>query len=193
LAQPKSCRLHFIAGLTDSDGSKCLETVFGVRAYSLHQNIGGTATTHAGILTAYAVVAQSLGMDARREEGFAFASKVLFDDNGQVLRGVHRAENARERLNFAREKYGNVLISGGATAEIPLWVSSKRLRQTQRFDDHSVGFNAMNAIPAASIGVYELKSVQSPLAMVRLEFCKDDDARGPDVFALAKNGFLVLA
>ncbi len=193
LAQPKSCRLHFIAGLTDSDGSKCLETVFGVRAYSLVQSVQNTATSHVGILTAYAVVAQSLGMDARREEGFAFASKVLFDDNGQVLRGVHRAENARERLNFAREKYGNVLISGGATAEIPLWVSSKRLRQTQRFDDHSVGFNAMNAIPAASIGVYELKSVQSPLAMVRLEFCEDDDARGPDVFALAKNGFLVLA
>ena len=51
----------------------------------------------------------------------------------------------------------------------------------------------MNAIPAASIGVYELKSVQSPLAGVRVEFCEDDDARGPDVFALAKSGFLVLA
>ena len=193
LAQAKSCRLAFVAGLTDSDGTKCLETVFGVRAYSLHQNIGGTATTHAGILTAYAVVAQSVGMDARREDGFAFVSRVVLDSRGQVLRGVHRPEIAREQSNFAREKNGKVLISGGATAEIPLWVTKKRLRQTQRFDDHSLGFNAMNAIPAASIGVYELKSVQSPLAVVRVEFCEDDDARGPDVFALAKSGFLVLA
>ena len=193
LAQAKSCRLAFVAGLTDSDGTKCLETVFGVRAYSLHQNIGGTATTHAGILTAYAVVAQSVGMDVRREEGFAFVSRVVRDRRGQVLRGVHRPEIAREQSNFAREKNGKVLISSGATAEIPLWVTKKRLRQTQRFDDHSLGFNAMNAIPAASIGVYELKSVQSPLAVVRVEFCEDDDARGPDVFALAKSGFLVLA
>jgi len=194
LAQAKAYRLAFIAGLTDSDGSKSLETMFGVRAYSLGQNIGGTATTHASILTAYSVVAQSLGMDARRSDGFAFAHTVSMDENGQVLRGddAEPLESIRKRLNFAREKYGNVLISGGATAEIPLWVTKKRLRQTQRFDDHSLGFNAMNAIPAASIGVYELKSVQSPLAVVRVEFCEDDDARGPDVFALA-NGFLVLA
>ena len=51
----------------------------------------------------------------------------------------------------------------------------------------------MNAIPAASIGVYELKSVQSPLAVVRVEFCEDDDARGPDMFALPENGFMVRA
>ena len=132
-------------------------------------------------------------MDARREDGYGFVSRVVLDSRGQVLRGVHRPEIAREQSNFAREKNGKVLISGGATAEIPLWVTKKRLRQTQRFDDHSLGFNAMNAIPAASIGVYELKSVQSPLAVVRVEFCEDDDARGPDVFALAKSGFLVLA
>ena len=195
LAQPRSCRLEFLAGLTDADGSQTLENVFGVHALSLDQSVQNTATSHASILTAYAIVAQSLGMDVRRSDGFRFAHEVSFDENGHVLRGDDRTETLarqRERLNYERERYGNVLISGPATAEIPLRLTKKRLRQAQHFDDHSTGLNAMNAIPGVSSGVYKMKLVQLPRAMVRLDFCEDDDAPGPDVFAL-KNGFLLLA
>ena len=194
LAQPRSCRLHFLAGLTDSDGTNAFEDVFGMHAFQLVQSVGRTATTHASILTAYAVVAQSLGMDARRSECFVLAHEVAKDAFGQVVRGdMNHAERVYKKRNYERQLQGVVLISGPATNEIPLWVTKKRLRQAQRFGDHSRGFDAMNAIPATSIGVYELKRLHSPLAMVWLEFCEDDDARGPDVFALPENGFMVLA
>jgi hypothetical protein len=150
--------------------------------------------THSGILTAYAIVAQSLGLDARRSEGFYFAHKISLDENGQVLRGddARPLDDVRKELNYARERSGNVLISGAATQDIPLQLTKKQLSEAQYFDDHSIGFDAANAIRAVSTGVYELKHRRTPRAMVRLKLCDDEDARGPDTFALA-SGFIVLA
>ena len=100
--------------------------------------------------------------------------------------------NVNAKNSITRERYGKVLISGPATEEIRLWVTKKRLVEAQHFDDHSTRFNAANAIRAVSTGVYELKRVQLPLAMVRLEFCEDEDARRPPVLTLAP-GFIVRA
>jgi len=125
VAQSRESRLNFLAGCLDADGSNAHEKTFGVRALSLSQSVQNTAVNHSGILTAYAVVAQSLGLDARRCEAFSLAHRPSLDENGQVLRGddARPLDDVHKELNYARERNGTVLISGAATEDIPLKVT----------------------------------------------------------------------
>jgi len=125
-------RKSFISGLIDSDGD--LNTIVESDVLSVSQSLNEQtpAWSHESILTAMAVVAQSLGMETHYGERWKIYTAPISDDERRMhLYGIAQAER-RIVYNNARVRVGSVQIHG-ALADFPIRVRHKRVRQDKLY------------------------------------------------------------
>ena len=198
-SRDKPCRLNFLAGLVDSDGTASFESTFGPHVLVLGQ--GQETFDHVSILSSFAVVASSVGCDVNWHEQYQPFHAISRADDGTITRRVLPA-GERQRLweeaGFRRMHTGSVCISGEVVSHIPVKIPSKRLHENTLFDADAedARFSLAENIRGGSHVIFRERKA-SPgkhfrLVSLRLE---EDNVDEPEIDAtiVLTNGSVLLA
>jgi len=143
LATTRSARMQFLAGLIDSDGG--VLNMCDARSIVLEQSLEDVHGTHGGILTAFALVARSLGFDARYGERYARRKEILVrTEDGAWELDRRTAYERWETHGFRRTLFGSVYICG-RTSTLPLLNRNKMpKKERQDFEGGISGVYALD-------------------------------------------------